>query len=240
MAVKKTPTIDEAKEAMMNEVAEVAAMVEEQNAKEEVKVKEKDSRIKINIDNKDYIIDVTKNLPFELFKTNFKWQAYIPSDVVRAIMKETLMFPYMKVVECTKLNDQLIQVTAKVWVREVQGTATEVYKLDAFAKAAVGNSARVVMLAIKDALRYYFKCFEWEYSLADDDKDLTPTSVFNEPKWDAELFEMYKWKILNAANAGDLTLVAGKIKDNSNVLSSTQTDTLRDMFGKRMTALTSS
>lgn len=193
--------------------------------------------VTINIDNKDYTINLQKPLPKELFKQNFKWQWYIPSNVVRAIMQAVWLVPWFKTMEFKEAWTELMLVTSKVWIWPVQWTATDIYPLKWFSRACVWNSARVVMLAIKDALRYLYKCFEWEYASEDDDSSTSAESVVWDVfknDWDSELFSMFKWKILNAVTQSDLTSVWWAIKDAADKLSETQKETLRDMFNKKL------
>lgn len=117
-----------------------------------------------------YDIDLQKQLPDELFKDNYKKQKYIAADLVRAIMRETGDITVNTDISDVVFGSKSWTLKGKATIKFasdgelVTATAMDILTKSSIVKACNGQSARVVALAIKAALKTRYRCFEWDYS----------------------------------------------------------------------------
>lgn len=116
-------------------------------------------------------IDLSKPCPPDLLERNYSGQEYIPAEVVRAVIRQ-LNYDVEESISANTFLDWVI-VSAKVRITDENNRVVEWVAQDFLlgaksTKTMFPQTARIVALAIKNALKYKYRFFEWEFTYEDE------------------------------------------------------------------------
>lgn len=150
-------------------------------------------------------IDLSKPCPEELLEKNYSWQEYIPAEIVRWIIRE-LDYDVEERISTQTFMDSIV-VSARVKITDDNGRSIEWVAQDTLVgnkamKTMFPQTARIVALALKNALKYKFRFFEWEFT---QDAEATDSiSVEANSSETANTFAELLWMIADAKDEWDL------------------------------------
>ncbi len=175
-------------------------------------------------------LDLNKKVPFDLLKKNYKGQTYIAAPLVRAICLGLKIWP-TNIQSNTFMWDSWVIVSVSLDIDWVSWFAQDYIGGKSVAMAMMANSAKVVALAIKAALRFKYPFFEGEWF---EDAEWIMPEVEAEPvkvEIDSGVDGYTKW-IANAKTATDLNKIGVSLAKDT-ALSKDAKKNLRALYVKK-------
>jgi hypothetical protein len=178
-------------------------------------------------------VDLSKSVPFELLRKDYRWMTYIPAPLMRAVCLALGIYP-TEIEHQLHMWDTWVFTSVSLKIDWIAWYAQDYYGGKKIATSTMPLSARLVALAIKSALKFKYPFFEWESFEDAEQLDLAPDKkeVLHEKKWMIDSIDGYRLSISKAKTSAQLTKVGQKLSQDESIWSSDK-QMLKDLYVKQ-------